>query len=219
MTLSNAVMFAIIVASGATLGAEGATTINSAADAAKALEPVAGSLAAVVFALGFIGSGFLAVPVLAGSGSSAMAGLLDKRWGFSRSPRKAPIFYGLVVVATITATALEPAARESDLAARRRSCHQRCPCGSVRCDRDVDRERRAHHGRSPQWSPRADARLAHLRVDGSSGGRAARDPASGPEIDKGGHWSARPFVPDSRSLSVLEKAALACDRDPPSHSR
>ncbi|HTN79263.1 MAG TPA: divalent metal cation transporter, partial [Acidimicrobiales bacterium] len=67
---------------------------------------IAGSLATVVFALGFIGSGFLAVPVLAGSGSSAMAGLLDKRWGFSRSPRRAPAFYGMVVVATITATAL-----------------------------------------------------------------------------------------------------------------
>jgi Mn2+/Fe2+ NRAMP family transporter len=106
MTLSNLVMFAIIVATGATIGADGGTTINSAADAAKALEPVAGSLATVVFALGFIGSGFLAVPVLAGSGSSAMAGLLGKRWGFSRSPRKAPVFYGLVVIATVTATAL-----------------------------------------------------------------------------------------------------------------
>ena len=59
-----------------------------------------------MFALGFVGSGFLAVPVLAGSGSSAMAGLLNKRWGFSRSPRKAPVFYGLVVVATIGATLL-----------------------------------------------------------------------------------------------------------------
>ena len=106
MTLSNLVMFAIIVATGATLGADGGQKIGSAADAAKALEPVAGSLATVVFALGFVGSGFLAVPVLAGSGSSAMAGLLNKRWGFSRSPRKAPVFYGLVVVATIGATLL-----------------------------------------------------------------------------------------------------------------
>ncbi len=106
MTLSNLVMFAIIVATGATLGADGGQKISSAADAAKALEPVAGSLASVVFALGFVGSGFLAVPVLAGSGSSAMAGLLNKRWGFSRSPRKAPVFYGLVVVATIGATLL-----------------------------------------------------------------------------------------------------------------
>jgi len=106
MTLSNLVMFAIIVATGATLGADGGQKIGSAADAAKALEPVAGSLASVVFALGFIGSGFLAVPVLAGSGSSAMAGLLNKRWGFSRSPRRAPVFYGLVVVATVGATFL-----------------------------------------------------------------------------------------------------------------
>ena len=41
-----------------------------------------------------------------GSGSSAMAGLLNKRWGFSRPPRKAPVFYGLVLAATITATGL-----------------------------------------------------------------------------------------------------------------
>ncbi|HUY06554.1 MAG TPA: divalent metal cation transporter, partial [Acidimicrobiales bacterium] len=52
-------------------------------------------------ALGFIGSGMLAVPVLAGAGSAGMAGLLGKETGFSNSPRRAPVFYGLCAVGTI----------------------------------------------------------------------------------------------------------------------
>jgi Mn2+/Fe2+ NRAMP family transporter len=60
----------------------------------------------VIFALGFIGSGLLAVPVLAASGSVGLSGLLGKEWGFSRSVRKAPLFYGLVGLGTIGGTAL-----------------------------------------------------------------------------------------------------------------
>jgi len=59
-----------------------------------------------VFALGFVGSGMLAVPVLAGAGSVGMAGLLGKRWGFSQSVAKAPVFYGLVFAGTIGGTLL-----------------------------------------------------------------------------------------------------------------
>jgi Mn2+/Fe2+ NRAMP family transporter len=59
-----------------------------------------------VFALGFIGSGMLAIPVLAGSGSVGIAGLLGKKWGFSQSVRKAPVFYGLVLVGTVGGTLL-----------------------------------------------------------------------------------------------------------------
>ena len=101
MLFSEIVMFAIIVASAATLGAHGDTHISSAADAAKALEPIAGPFATILFAAGFIGSGLLAVPVLAGSASSGIAGLLNKEWGFNRSPRKAPVFYGLVGIGTV----------------------------------------------------------------------------------------------------------------------
>jgi Mn2+/Fe2+ NRAMP family transporter len=67
---------------------------------------VAGDLAETLFALGFVGSGMLAIPVLAGSGSVGMAGLLHKDWGFSKSVRQAPVFYGLVVVGTIGGTGL-----------------------------------------------------------------------------------------------------------------
>jgi NRAMP (natural resistance-associated macrophage protein)-like metal ion transporter len=106
MTFSNLVMFAIIVATAETLHAHGKTNVQSAAQAAEALKPFAGHFASLIFALGFIGSGLLAVPVLAGSGSVGMAGLLGKTWGFSRSVRKAPVFYGLVALGTVGGTAL-----------------------------------------------------------------------------------------------------------------
>jgi Mn2+/Fe2+ NRAMP family transporter len=60
----------------------------------------------VVFALGFIGSGFLAVPVLAASGSVGLSGFLGKSWGFSKTLREAPLFYILVGVGTLGGTVL-----------------------------------------------------------------------------------------------------------------
>ncbi len=106
MVLSNVVMFAIIVATASTLGAHGSKTIQGAAEAAAALKPVAGSLSSTLFALGFIGSGMLAVPVLAASGSVALAGLLGRDWGFAKGLSQAPMFYGLVAVGTVGGTAL-----------------------------------------------------------------------------------------------------------------
>jgi len=99
-------MFAIILATAETLHAHRTTDIQSAAQAAEALKPFAGHLASAVFALGFIGSGLLAIPVLAGAGSVGLAGLLGKKWGFSRSVRQAPVFYGLVGLGTLGGTAL-----------------------------------------------------------------------------------------------------------------
>jgi len=109
MLFSNVVMFSVIAATAATLGAHGSHTISSASEAANALRPFAGRFASAVFALGFIGSGMLAVPVLAGSGSVGMAGLLGKRWGFSQSVRKAPVFYALVFLGTVGGTLLSAA--------------------------------------------------------------------------------------------------------------
>jgi len=106
MAFSNLVMFAIMVATAQTLARHGQNDIQGAAQAAQALKPVAGSFAEELFAFGFIGSGMLAVPVLAGAGAAGMAGLLHKRWGFSRSLRQAPVFYGLVALGTIGGTAL-----------------------------------------------------------------------------------------------------------------
>ena len=107
MAFSNVVMFAVIVATAATLGAHGHhPTIGSADQAAAALRPVAGHWASTIFALGFIGSGMLAIPVLAGAGSAGMAGLLGKTSGYSESARNAPLFYGLVVLGTLGGTVL-----------------------------------------------------------------------------------------------------------------
>lgn len=106
MAFSNVVMFAIIGTTGQTLHTHGITNIQSAAQAASSLKPIAGSLASVIFALGFIGSGLLAVPVLAASGSIGLSGLLGKKWGFSRKIREAPLFYILVAVGTMGGTAL-----------------------------------------------------------------------------------------------------------------
>jgi NRAMP (natural resistance-associated macrophage protein)-like metal ion transporter len=106
MTLSNLVMFAIITATASTLGLHKGTDITSAAQAAGALRPVAGSSASTLFALGFIGSGMLAVPVLAGAGSVGLAGLLGRPWGLSLSLRKAPLFYILLAVGTLGGTVL-----------------------------------------------------------------------------------------------------------------
>jgi NRAMP (natural resistance-associated macrophage protein)-like metal ion transporter len=106
MFLSQLVMFAIIAATAATIGGQNGASINSAADAAKALRPAAGGLSTLLFAVGFIGSGILAVPVLAGSASVGISGLLDKDWGYERSPRQAPLFYALVGVGTVGGTLL-----------------------------------------------------------------------------------------------------------------
>jgi Mn2+/Fe2+ NRAMP family transporter len=106
MTFSNFVMFAIIVATAQTLHTHHKTDIQSAAQAAQALKPFAGHFASALFALGFIGSGLLAIPVLAGAGSIGMAGLLGKTWGYSRSLRKAPVFYGLVALGIVGGTGL-----------------------------------------------------------------------------------------------------------------
>lgn len=102
MAFAVAVMFSIMVVTTAT----GATTIEQPADLARALEPVAGPAAKLLFAAGFVAAGVLAVPVLAGAGAAAVAGFLRRDWGFSRSPREAPAFYGLVAAGTVVGLVL-----------------------------------------------------------------------------------------------------------------
>ena len=106
MAFSNVVMFAIIAVSAETLNAHHVTDIQSAAQAAKALRPLAGSFSSEIFAFGFIGSGLLAIPVLAASGSVGLSNLLGKQWGFSKTIRQAPFFYSLVAFGTLGGTAL-----------------------------------------------------------------------------------------------------------------
>jgi NRAMP (natural resistance-associated macrophage protein)-like metal ion transporter len=97
MSSAVIVMFAIMVSSAATLGAHGVTTVQTADQAAKALEPIAGSVAGLLFALGIVGTGSLAVPVLAGSTAYAISESVGWDEGLSRKLRAAPGFYGVIV--------------------------------------------------------------------------------------------------------------------------
>ncbi len=97
MTSGVFVMFAIMVASAATLGKNGITQIGTAEQAAQALEPLAGSLAKLLFTLGIMGVGLLAVPVLAGSTSYAIAETFDWREGLSLKMSQAKAFYLVIV--------------------------------------------------------------------------------------------------------------------------
>jgi NRAMP (natural resistance-associated macrophage protein)-like metal ion transporter len=98
MFLSNLIMFFIITACGATLFATGAT-ITTAADAAAALRPIAGNAAYALFAIGIIGTGLLAVPVLAGSVAYAMAESFHWKFGLYRKLKDAHAFYGVIIIA------------------------------------------------------------------------------------------------------------------------
>ncbi len=100
MAASNLVALAIILTAAATLNANGITDISTSAEAAAALEPVAGPYASTVFALGIVGTGLLAVPVLAGSAAYALGEALRWPVGLDCKPRRAKAFYGTIVAAT-----------------------------------------------------------------------------------------------------------------------
>ena len=100
MAASNLVALAIILTTAATLNTHGVFNIRTSADAAEALRPFAGDYAAALFALGIVGTGLLAVPVLAGSAAYAVGEA--RRWpvGLDRKPKRAKAFYGTIVAAT-----------------------------------------------------------------------------------------------------------------------
>jgi NRAMP (natural resistance-associated macrophage protein)-like metal ion transporter len=106
MFLSNMIAFFIIVAAGATLHAHGKTTIATAAQAAEALRPLAGRFASTLFAAGIVGTGLLAVPVLAGSAAYAVGEALKWPTGLDRKPLAARGFYSVLAVATLLGLAM-----------------------------------------------------------------------------------------------------------------
>jgi Mn2+/Fe2+ NRAMP family transporter len=101
MGISNLVSLAIMVTTAATLHAAGVTDVQTSAQAAEALQPVAGEFAFAIFALGIIGTGLLAVPVLAGSAAYALGESRNWPVGLARKPLNAKAFYGTIVAATI----------------------------------------------------------------------------------------------------------------------
>ena len=96
MIFSNVVAFFIIVTTAATLGAHGKHNIATAQQAAEALRPLAGRFAELLFTLGMVGTGILAVPVLAGSSAYVAAQTFKFREGLNETPHRAPEFYGVV---------------------------------------------------------------------------------------------------------------------------
>jgi NRAMP (natural resistance-associated macrophage protein)-like metal ion transporter len=107
MALSNLVALAIMVTTAATLNVNGITDIQTSAQAAEALRPIAGRLAFVVFTLGIVGTGLLSVPVLAGSAAYAIGEACGWPVGFSRRPPQAKAFYGTVALATLIGTIID----------------------------------------------------------------------------------------------------------------
>ncbi|MFY9719651.1 MAG: divalent metal cation transporter [Candidatus Cybelea sp.] len=101
MIFSNVVAFFIIVTTAATLGAHGRSDISTAAQAAEALRPLAGPFASLLFTLGMVGTGVLAVPVLAGSSAYVAAQTFKFREGLGESPQRAPKFYGILAAGVI----------------------------------------------------------------------------------------------------------------------
>jgi NRAMP (natural resistance-associated macrophage protein)-like metal ion transporter len=101
MILSNVVSYFVILASASTLHAAGRTNIQSASEAAEALRPVAGNAAALLFALGIVGSGFLAVPILTSSAAYAVAETFSFKYGLNEKPSRAKQFYIVIAVSTI----------------------------------------------------------------------------------------------------------------------
>jgi len=103
---SNLIAFFIIVTTATTLHAYGITRIETASQAAEALRPIAGELTFVLFALGIVGTGLLAVPVLAGSAAYAVAEAFGLRGSLELPASRALGFYGIVGAATLAGAAL-----------------------------------------------------------------------------------------------------------------
>jgi Mn2+/Fe2+ NRAMP family transporter len=113
MAVSNVIGFFVILTAAAAFNAHGVTDISTTRQAAEALRPAAGRLAYLLFALGIIGTGLLAVPVLAGSAAYALGETCRWPVGLQKKPRRAPWFYATIAVATsagvlLNATHIDP---------------------------------------------------------------------------------------------------------------
>lgn len=107
MAFSSIVSVAIVFATAATLHADGVRDIETSAQAAEALRPIAGNFAFALFALGIIGTGLLAVPVLAGSAAYAVTEMFGIAGSLDAKPMKARLFYGTIAVTTMLGVSLQ----------------------------------------------------------------------------------------------------------------
>jgi len=107
MAFSNLIAFFIILTTAVTLHSHNIVDIQTSAQAASALKPIAGEFAFLLFSLGIIGTGLLALPVLAGSAAYAMAGTFRWKNSLALEPQLAKRFYGIIVLATVVGLALD----------------------------------------------------------------------------------------------------------------
>ena len=107
MSFSNAIAFSIMLTTAVTLHGAGITDIQSSAQAAQALKPIAGDFAFTLFACGIIGTGLLAIPVLAGSAAYAVAEAMKWPIGHGLEPMEAKGFYGIITLATLIGASID----------------------------------------------------------------------------------------------------------------
>nr|WP_218135245.1 divalent metal cation transporter [Variovorax sp. YR216] len=107
MLYSNVAAYFIILATAVTLHVDGITEINTAAQAASALRPLAGDFAYMLFALGILGVGLIGVPVLAGSGAYALSEVMGWKEGLERRVRDARGFYGIIAVSMLAGLGIQ----------------------------------------------------------------------------------------------------------------
>lgn len=107
MLYSNITAYFIILATAVTLNVAGITDINTAAQAASALRPLAGDFAYTLFALGILGVGLIGVPVLAGSAGYALSEAMDWKWGLERKATDARGFYGVIAVSVLAGLGIQ----------------------------------------------------------------------------------------------------------------
>jgi Mn2+/Fe2+ NRAMP family transporter len=109
MGFSQLVMYCIVLTAAATLNAHGHTQVQTAQDAASALAPLAGGAAFVIFGVGLIGTGLLAIPVLSSSAAYAMKEFLGIRGSLAVKPQHRRAFYAIIVAATVAGVLLNVA--------------------------------------------------------------------------------------------------------------
>ncbi len=164
MAFSNIIAFFIILDTAAVLHAHGITDIETGAQAAEALRPLAGELAFLLFSIGIIGTGLIAIPVLAGSSAYALGEALKWPIGLERKLERAKGFYGILARGDLDRSRTEFHRTESYQGAVLERGDQRRSCGSYHDHNDADDQQQKNHRRTKTTHPSADCRMdSHWR--------------------------------------------------------
>jgi Mn2+/Fe2+ NRAMP family transporter len=161
MAFSNVILYFIIMATGATLHSAGKVDIETAAEAAAALEPLAGKGAEMLFAAGVVGVGFLAVPVMTAGAAYDVAQGLGRQSSLHATPREAPLFYATIAIVTLLAVLLNFLGLNPMKVLVWSGIVQGFFSSSVAFPHHADDQRSRYDGRQGQRPPHQHARLDH----------------------------------------------------------